>query len=109
MTEARHAFTDPIGGDECELVVPAGGAVYPAPGQAKIGIGHRGCPGVADLAVELDAWQCRACGRIGRVSGAWCVDVIEAGRLPGGSRIWPVSRAVRRVAGAAASPARHVG
>jgi hypothetical protein len=84
VAEARHAFTDPIGGDECELVIPPGGAVYPGPGQAAIGVAHPGCDGVGDLAVELDAWQCRGCGRIGRVSGAWCVDMIRAARaLPG--------------------------
>lgn len=74
--DRREAFTDPSSGAACALVVPDGGAVYPGPGQAKIGIAHPGCGQLADLALDLDAWQCRACGVIGRVTGAWCHDVI---------------------------------
>ena len=62
----------------CELVIPPGGHVYPRPGQAKIGVAHPGCPVIADLAVELDAFWCPACRRGGRVSGAWCADLIRA-------------------------------
>jgi hypothetical protein len=74
----RYLFTDVAGGARCVLVVPAGGAVYPRPGQPKIGIEHPGCGLVADLAVELDAFYCPGCGYNGRVQGGWCRDVIGA-------------------------------
>ena len=80
---ARFAFTDLISGRECELVAPPGGAVYPEVGQPKIGVAHPGCEMLADLCVELDAFYCPAywgCGWNGRVSGAWCLDMIEAAR-----------------------------
>ena len=73
----RAPFTDPVSDTECVLVVPPGGRVYPEPGEPKIGIVHPGCDALADLAVDLDAFFCPACKRNGRVSGAWCVDVIE--------------------------------
>ncbi len=78
MTEVRAAFTDLVRMQACELVIPPGGHEYPRPGQAKIGIAHPGCPELADLAVELDAFFCAACGWNGRVSGAWCMDLIRA-------------------------------
>lgn len=74
----RAAFTDPVSGAPCELVIPPGGRVYPRPGWPKTGVAHPGCPAVADLCVELDAFWCPACRRNGRVSGAWCADVIRA-------------------------------
>ena len=37
---------------------------------------------LADLAIELDAFFCPACHRNGRVSGAWCLDVIEEADQP---------------------------
>jgi hypothetical protein len=76
----RAAFTDPVPlvAGECTLVVPPGGRVFPQAGEAKIGIAHPRCDAVADLAIELDAFFCPACHRNGRVSGAWCADVIEA-------------------------------
>ncbi|SRR6266566_3003174 len=77
---AALAFTDLVSNQRCELVIPPGGRVYPGPGEPKIGVAHPGCPAVADLAVELDAFWCPACGWNGRVSGAWCVDMIRAGR-----------------------------
>ena len=77
----RAAFTDPASGAACNLVIPDGGAIWPGPGQPKIGIAHPGCETLGDLALDLDAWQCRACGVIGRVSGAWCADMI-GGRRP---------------------------
>lgn len=76
--EVRAAFTDPVRALECELVVPPGGRVYPRPGGAKTGVAHPGCPAVADLAIDLDAFWCPACRWNGRVSGAWCADVIRA-------------------------------
>jgi len=69
-------------GGVCELVVPPGGRVYPQAGEAKIGVAHPGCAAVADLAIELDAFFCPACHRNGRVSGAWCLDVIEEADQP---------------------------
>lgn len=64
-------FTDPISGEECALVIPAGG---------RPGIAHPRCPALADLAVELDAFYCPACGWNGRVSGAWCAARISGSR-----------------------------
>jgi hypothetical protein len=73
----RAAFTDPVSGEECALVVPPGGGVFPLGGQAKIGIAHPRCAELADLEVGLDAFWCPACRWNGRVSGGWCVDVIR--------------------------------
>jgi hypothetical protein len=73
----RAAFYELVRGGECTLVVPPGGRVYPQAGEAKIGVEHPRCDAVADLAIELDAFFCPACHRNGRVSGAWCRDVIE--------------------------------
>jgi hypothetical protein len=76
--DQRHNFTDLVSGRSCQLVIPPDGHVYPGDGEAKIGIVHPGCPAVADLAVDLDAFYCEACKWNGRVSGAWCADLIEA-------------------------------
>lgn len=76
----REAFTDLVSGAQCVLVVPAGGRVYPRPGEPKAGVEHPGCGVLADLCIELDAFWCPGCGWSGRVSGAWCVDVLEAAR-----------------------------
>ncbi len=78
----RAPFYEDVQGGECELVVPPGGKVYPQAGEAKIGVAHPGCTTVADLALELDAFFCPRCHRNGRVSGAWCRDVIEAASPP---------------------------
>ena len=75
--EVREPFTDDVGGGWCELVVPAGGKIYPQDGEPKIGIAHPRCISIADLAIELDAFFCPTCKRNGRVSGAWCRDIIE--------------------------------
>ena len=45
--------------------------------EPRIGIAHPGCGALADLSIELDAFYCRACHWSGRVSGAWCADMIE--------------------------------
>ena len=74
----RIAFTDPVSGRECALVIPPRGRVCPGPGEAKIGIAHPGCDQLADLAIELDAFFCPSCQRNGRVSGAWCADVLRS-------------------------------
>jgi len=73
-------FVDPISSQWCVLVIPEGGRLYPGDGDPKIGIRHPDCPEVADLSVELDAFYCPTCGWNGRVSGAWCVDLIEQSR-----------------------------
>jgi hypothetical protein len=75
----RAAFTDPVSGEECALVIPPGGSVYPAAGQPKTGVAHPRCAVLADLAMDLDAFWCPACRWNGRVSGAWCADVIRRG------------------------------
>lgn len=71
-------FTDPITDEGCTLVVPSGGRVFPSNGEPKIGVRHPRCDELADLAVELDCFYCRACRWNGRISGAWAVDVIAA-------------------------------
>jgi len=77
-SEVRAAFTDLVRMQVCELVIPSGGRVYPRPGEAKIGVAHPGCPVIADLEVGLDAFWCPQCQWNGRVSGAWCADLIRA-------------------------------
>ena len=77
MDEIRAAFTDLVHGAECALVIPPGGSVYPRPGEPRAGVAHPGCPELADLAIELDAFYCRLCRWNGRVSGAWCLDLID--------------------------------
>jgi hypothetical protein len=76
----RRAFTDVVSNRECVLVIPPDGRIYPQPGQAKIGIAHPGCETLADLAIELDAFWCPAGLWNGRISGAWCYDVIGGAR-----------------------------
>lgn len=88
----QHYFTDLVTRSICELVVPVGGAISVPrnhPEIPKIGIRHTSnsgeslpdgpaCDELADLSIDLDAFYCPSCGRSGRVSGAWCVDVIES-------------------------------
>jgi len=77
MTEAagticplrREPFADPVSGAPCVLVAAAGAAP---------GVEHPGCPYLACVVIELDAFWCNKCGRNGRVSGAWCLDVMTA-------------------------------
>jgi hypothetical protein len=76
----RAVFTDLVRLRECELVVPLGGQLTPAFGEAKIGVDHPGCIIRADLALELDAFFCPLCQWNGRISGAWAADVIRAAR-----------------------------
>lgn len=61
-------FTDRISGQLCILVIPFGG---------QAGIEHPDCRRLADLSQELDAFYCQACKMNGRVSGAWCADLIS--------------------------------
>lgn len=63
---ARLSFTDPISGQECQLVIS----------NVAVGIAHPGCEQLADLSIQLDAFYCPACRWNGRVSGAWCADMI---------------------------------
>lgn len=76
----RFRFSDPIRGQTCALVIPPDGRVFPSGAEPKIGIAHPGCDNLADLSIELDAFYCQVCRWNGRVSGAWCVDMIEAQR-----------------------------
>ena len=76
----RAAFTDGARAAECTLVIPPAGRVYPAADEPKIGVEHPGCPAVADLALELDAFWCPLCRWNGRISGAWAADLIAAAR-----------------------------
>jgi len=76
----RAKFTDSATRQQCELVIPPGGYIFVAKGsdKPKIGIAHPGCPELADLTLELDAFHCPACGFNGRVSGAWAAGRIQA-------------------------------
>jgi hypothetical protein len=73
--QRRFAFTDPAGGETCELAVTAGGGT-----PVYLGVAHPRCGALADVFVYLDAFYCEACGRNGRVSGAWCLDMAETVR-----------------------------
>lgn len=80
--EVGYFFDDPISGQSCLLVIPAGGEVFPQDGEPKIGVLHPRCATTADLAVELDAFWCPACHWNGRISGQWAVDMIEQALAP---------------------------
>ena len=81
MSVAEYQFTDLISGRECTLVIPPGGRLFPKPGEPKIGIRHPGCDELADVSVLLDAFFCSRCSHgKGRVSGAWCLDMIKAAK-----------------------------
>lgn len=81
----RTAFTDPITGATVWLIVPPGGAIFPARGQAKIGVEHPGCHRLADLVPHADAFYCPPCRWNGRVSGAWVADLIDQAHRPADS------------------------
>jgi hypothetical protein len=74
----RVAFTDPVSNEECALVIPPDGRVFPSAGQPMIGAAHPRCTVTAELSLGLDAFWCPACKWNGRVSGAWCADQIRA-------------------------------
>lgn len=78
-----HQFADGVSGEECTLVIPLDGRIFPRPGESKIGIRHPGCVELADVSPELDAFFCPACRWNGRVSGAWCNRKIEDSRRAG--------------------------
>ncbi len=69
----RHPFTDPVSGRECTLIT--------APGSLSR-VKHPGCPALADVSPELDAFYCRSCGWNGRVSGAWALDMAQRDQRP---------------------------
>lgn len=66
--EIREEFVDPVTGGQVELVVRRGAPLWTA-----AAVVHPGCTEEADVALDLDAFFCRECGRNGRVSGAWIV------------------------------------
>lgn len=80
MASVTHPFTDDASGRTCELVIPPDGKVFARPGEPKTGVLHPHCDAVADLCMDLDAFWCPVCKWNGRISGAWAVDMIEAGR-----------------------------
>lgn len=61
-------FTDPISGQVCIVMFPTAGGLP--------GIDHPNCATLADLSIELDAFYCPTCQMNGRISGAWCADLI---------------------------------
>lgn len=77
---ADLAFTEPVTGEHCQLVIPPDGRISPFRDQPKIGISHPQCPVLADLVLALDAFYCPGCQMNGRVSGQWCVDQIKLAR-----------------------------
>jgi hypothetical protein len=62
-----HAFTDPITNREVTLIV---GEEMDA-----TGVRHPGCPALAHVSPDLDAFYCAACRWNGRISGAWFMDL----------------------------------
>lgn len=75
------AFTDLVSGQECKLLFTL------EDGAGIASVRHPGCEEIADLSIELDAFYCRECKYNGRVSGAWCADVMKAAALLGGPPI----------------------
>lgn len=73
-----HPFTDPVSGQSCSLVIPPAGRIFPSPGEPKTGVRHPGCPEVAGLSLDLDAFWCPSCGWNGRISGAWAAEMVAA-------------------------------
>lgn len=61
-------FKDQVSSKLCALVRPIGGGLA--------GVEHPDCATLADLSVDLDAFYCQRCRMNGRVSGAWCADLI---------------------------------
>lgn len=75
---ARHDFLEPTVGDVCVLVIDETAA-------GEHGIEHEGCTELALAVPHLDAWQCSACGRRGRISGAWATEWWLAEATSGGA------------------------
>lgn len=42
------------------------------------GVEHPDCAYRAEVVPDLDAYHCRHCGRGGRISGAWFMDLLTA-------------------------------
>lgn len=61
-----YRFTDPV--DSATCVAHFG---------ATPGIEHPGCLFRATVQPELDAYYCSACGRSGRIWGAWFLELLE--------------------------------
>lgn len=81
MSTVERPFTDMVSGRECTLVIPPDGRLFPKPGEPMVGIRHPDCDELADVSVILDAFFCSRCSHgNGRVSGAWCIDMIEASK-----------------------------
>lgn len=78
LPNRRHSFTDPIRYVNVTLVIPSDGVVFPMQGEAKIGVEHPGCPELADLCLDVDAFYCPRCRWSGRITAAWAVEQIEA-------------------------------
>ena len=68
----EHEFVDPVSGRTMLLVF---GPEPLAPYDGKHGVRHDGCPLLADVSPELDAFCCTACSTSGRISGAWFMDM----------------------------------
>jgi hypothetical protein len=78
MDETTRQFTDLVSGRACTLVIPPPGSLSPKHGMPKAGIRHPDCDQLAGISAGLDAFYCPACRYSGRVSGAWCLDMIKA-------------------------------
>jgi hypothetical protein len=61
-----HRFVDPISGQELVLRL-----------DGDPGVEHPGCHTRADVVADLDAFYCAACGRNGRIGGAWYLHLLE--------------------------------
>lgn len=70
-------FVDPISDEECALYVQG---PNPSFFDGKSGVAHPRCNHLADVSADLDAFYCKACGRNGRISGGWAIDVLRSVR-----------------------------
>lgn len=68
----RHEFNDPISGTTMVLVL---GDEKSRPYDGTHGVEHPGCPRLADVSPDLDAFFCPMCSMSGRISGAWFMEL----------------------------------
>lgn len=67
-TYPAYEFTEWVTGETCYVVIN---------GEKGPIVQHRGCPQMAPVTMELDAFYCTKCRFNGRISGAWVADLIN--------------------------------
>lgn len=73
MTYTDHLFHEGTSGGLMVLRMPSPGDGRPYDGTH--GVVHAGCDRLAEVSPELDCFYCSDCGRQGRISGAWFMDL----------------------------------